>query len=563
MLCNAFTTERHAKVINISTKEFIIIKRSIMINQLLKVLLLPIFTIVTVQNVSAQQLPCAAGGDQGGNFGGGIVNPFKVLFDWIVRGYETKDPNEIRGQEGYAQPKWVSIKDRLTYTIHFENDGAFANAPAQNVMIYLKVNPQININSFKLTGFGFGSHVYYVPDTAKYTTRLNLTDSLGIYVDVTSGIDVVNNDIFWFFKSIDPATGQTPRDARGFLAASDTGAARISDTTRKGQGYVTFSIMPSANLNTGDTLPAQASIVFDVNEAMLTNIWTNTIDAVGPTSRITSGTSDQDIITINWTGQDDAGGSGIRDYALYYSENGGPYILYKDRITGPSTIFAGTPGNSYCFYTIATDNTGNRETPKKTCEFTIGSALPVTWLYFKGQAQVKDVLLTWTTASEKNSKEFIIERSVDGTQFTAIGSVASAGNSLQTNTYTYTDAKALLLPVKMLYYRLKQTDIDGHFIYSSVVTIPVPRLGNEPAVLAYPNPFTQNITLQLVNITASDENDRIALYSLEGKLLYQKRFVNTSNTTVLLNDLPNLTPGVYTLQAVLNNKMYTIKMVRQ
>lgn len=533
-----------------------------MITQLLKVLLLAILTMATTQK-SFAQLDCGSGGDQDGGLGGGITNTFKVLFDWIIRGYETKDPNEIRGQEGYAQPKWVSVKDRLTYTISFENDGTFANAPAQNVLIYLKVNPQININSFKLTGFGFGTHNYYVPDTTKYATRLNLIDSLGIYVDVTSGVDVVNNDIFWFFKSIDPATGQTPNDARGFLAASDTGAARVNDTTRKGQGYVTFSIMPSANLNTGDTLPAQASIVFDVNEAMLTNIWTNTIDAEGPTSRITSGTSDQDIITLNWTGQDDPGGSGIRDYALYYSENGGPYLLYKDRITGLSTIFAGTPGNSYCFYTLATDNTGNREAPKKTCEFTIGSALPVTWLYFKGQAQGKDVLLTWTTASEKNSKEFIVERSVDGTQFTAIGSVAAAGNSLQTNTYTYPDVNALLLPVRTLYYRLKQMDMDGHFIYSSIVTIPVLRAGNEPAVLAYPNPFTQNITLQLVNISASDENDRIALYSLEGKLLYQKKIANAGNTTVLLNGLPNLTSGVYMLQAVLNKKLYTIKMVRQ
>lgn len=535
-----------------------------MIKHLPKLLLLSSFAIATTQNASAQR-DCGTGGDQGGSIGGGIVKAAQVLFEWTITGLLAIDPNEIRGQKGYAEKQWVSVKDRLGYTISFENDGEFATASAQNVLIYLKLNSQISTNSFRLKSFGFGSFNYYVPEnTVNYTTRLDLRDSLGIYVDVTSGIDPVNNDIFWFFKSIDPATGQTPTDARGFLAISDTALNATNDTLGKGKGYVRFSIEPSSNLNTGDTLPAQASIVFDVNEALLTNTWVNTVDAVSPTSRIISGSvSNQNIFTLNWSGQDDMGGSGVRDYALYYSEDNAPSKLYKEGITELSTTFAGTPGSDYCFYVLATDNTGNKEARKTTCEFRVGAALPVTWLYFKGQPQRKDVLLTWATVSEKNSKEFSVERSLDGRTFASIGTVQAIGSSSQTNNYTYTDIDAMQLPVKILYYRLKQIDLDDKYLYSTVVAIPTTKAGNEPAVFAYPNPFTQNITLQIVNITASDKDDVAELYSLEGKILYRKRITNAGNATVLLNDLPNLTPGIYLLKTVLNKKEFTIKMVRQ
>ncbi len=42
--------------------------------------------------------------------------------------------------------------------------------------------------------------------------------------------------------------------------------------------------------------------------------------------------------------------------------------------------------------------------------------VPVTWLYYKGRLQDKDAELTWATALEQNTKNFIIERSLDGTQ---------------------------------------------------------------------------------------------------------------------------------------------------
>jgi hypothetical protein len=527
-----------------------------------------IFLFIVTINLSFNGFSqCGGIGDQLGKLGNSLDSAYQLLKKWVIEGYAVLDPNDIEGQQGYGTKQWVSVKDRMNYTINFENNGDFANSAVQNAYIHFPVPAKVDINSLRLSSFGFGAYDFQVPDnTSSYTTRLNMTDSLGIYVDVTAGIDVTNNEIFWFFKSIDPLTGGPPNDARGFLGLSDTGAAKLTDTSSKGQGYVQFYIAPLASDVTGDTVAAQASIIFDVNEALSTNIWSNTVDAFPPTSKILTSTVSANTITLTWSGQDDAGGSGVRDYALYASENGRPFQLYKDGITGLSTTYKGTPGNTYCFFTLATDNTGNQEALKNVCEVSvdlgIDHTLPVTWLYFTGQPQGEDALLNWATVTEQNTHTFVVERSLDGSNFMDIGSVQASGTSSQVNDYQYLDKNAMELPAKTLYYRLRQVDIDGKFTYSTIVTVAVQQTSTAPSVRAYPNPFNQDITLQILNVTATGQSQSVGLYSVEGKLLYQQRIVYTGNTTVLLNNLPALTPGVYMLQVVIDKRSFIIKMIK-
>ena len=131
--------------------------------------------------------------------------------------YSLFDPNEISGPIGYETKKWVSVKDRLGYTIYFENDGQFASAAAQNVSLRLPVDTKININSFRLGEYGFGLNNFpVIENTTYYSARLDFRDSLNLYIDVTAGIDIIKKEFFWNFRSIDPVTGRTPTDLRGF-----------------------------------------------------------------------------------------------------------------------------------------------------------------------------------------------------------------------------------------------------------------------------------------------------------------------------------------------------------
>lgn len=90
--------------------------------------------------------------------------------------------------------------------------------------------------------------------------------------------------------------------------------------------------------------------------------------------------------------------------------------------------------------------------------------LPVTLTSFNVTKSNQLAVVNWQTATESNSKTFVVERSANGTDFTAIGSVAAAGNSTELRSYSFTDALPL---AGKNYYRLKSVDIDAAFTYSA------------------------------------------------------------------------------------------------
>jgi Secretion system C-terminal sorting domain len=122
-------------------------------------------------------------------------------------------------------------------------------------------------------------------------------------------------------------------------------------------------------------------------------------------------------------------------------------------------------------------------------EFSKSGPLPVTLLSFSGALVEKNVLLKWITSSEQNSSHFMIERSMDGIDYSSIGRVTAVGNSSVQQQYNYTDAGIM---ANMVYYRLKQVDIDGQYKYSPVIRI---RLTGGLDVVIAPNPVTSQLQI--------------------------------------------------------------------
>ena len=106
-----------------------------------------------------------------------------------------------------------------------------------------------------------------------------------------------------------------------------------------------------------------------------------TIDSVAPTSSVSPlpATTMTSSFTVTMTGTDDTGGSGVGSFALYVSTDGGPFVLDESDIpaqagtggtyTG-SITFDGAQGNTYAFYSVATDNAGNVEVPTGSAQAT-------------------------------------------------------------------------------------------------------------------------------------------------------------------------------------------------
>lgn len=539
----------------------------------LRLIIIMFFCFVLKTSIGQTASDCPLGGVQDGLFGSGgldsLAKNIANYIDILIRVVRSIDPNDIVGPKGYADKQFVSVKSKMGFTVRFENSANFATAPAQNVTVHLPVDPKININSLRLSNFGFGAYRFDVPEnTTYYTGRLDLRDSLGLFVDLTSGIDIVNNEIFWIFRSIDPTTGLAPAEAmKGFLAINDTTAKADSASYGAGEGFVSFYVIPDSNAQTGDTVSAKASIVFDINEPIETNTWQNTIDAVAPLSKIESATAKNGDLTLSWSGIDDAGGSGVKEYALFVSENNQPYELYQDKITDNSIIYPGIPGNSYCFYTLATDHTGNLEPEKSNgCEFAVmlqldGTALPVRWFYFDVTQSGEDAGLQWGTVTEQNTKYFVIERSTDGISFIDVGTVAAAGNSIETRNYHFTDKNITQLQASELFYRLRQVDADGNYSYSKVERIKIQL--KAPVVKASPNPFRYQLSLSIKQVSRTDKTEMVSIYTRDGKLVYQRQLQQRGEATILLEDIPYLAAGVYALQVSINGRLYAIQLVKE
>ena len=267
------------------------------------------------------------------------------------------DPNEIIGPEGFGPEKFVSNQETLDYTINFENDPENATAPAQRVVIRQKLDTNFNASSFRLLGFGFGKYAFDVPEgLSNYSVRLNLADEIGMDVNVSAGLDIVNSELFWSFQSIDPETGLPPYEAlKGFLPINDDNGA--------GEGFVTYSIKAKSTTQTGDELKASANIFFDINEPIGTNEAINIIDAVSPTiNQITDNNLQFDLIqSFKLDASDDLGGSGILGYEVYLSEDGGEYRKISDIINIEDKFtFEGEPNKAYCLAPVVIDNVNNK-----------------------------------------------------------------------------------------------------------------------------------------------------------------------------------------------------------
>ena len=120
-------------------------------------------------------------------------------------------------------------------------------------------------------------------------------------------------------------------------------------------------------------------------------------------------------------------------------------------------------------------------------------ALPIELLYFKGSVYNTDNILHWSTASESNNDYFTIEKTKDGIGWEIIDREPGAGNSSNQLYYSSVDENVESI---INYYRLKQTDYDGRFKYSDIISIDNRRNLESKEVVKITNILGQEIDLQ-------------------------------------------------------------------
>jgi hypothetical protein len=153
--------------------------------------------------------------------------------------------------------------------------------------------------------------------------------------------------------------------------------------------------------------------------------------------------------------------------------------------------------------------------------FNIGSGqiswLPVELTNFAANCNEKSqVDIKWSTASEQNSENFIIERSRDLTQWEFVSTVNAAGNSNYNINYSTLDTDPF---GGISYYRLIQVDNNGaEKIYGP---ISVSCSDTENSIIVFPNPTQGNFTVE-ISSTEIFMNAQLQITDLTGKIIHQR-----------------------------------------
>ena len=189
-------------------------------------------------------------------------------------------------------------------------------------------------------------------------------------------------------------------------------------------------------------------------------------------------------------------------------------------------------------------------------------ALPVELIYFDAVNNNNNAALTWATASEINNAYFEIDRSPDGLTFDSIGQIAGHGNSTVTIDYSYTDPNISLYNSPILYYRLKQVDVDGNFTYSNIAAVNVADVQQVFQIIStYPNPFTDHFSVSFFSPASQDV--RMSVYDVRGALVSEEAI--SAEVGMNVYSIPNPShwaSGFYSINVNAGSQKYTIKMLK-
>lgn len=135
--------------------------------------------------------------------------------------------------------------------------------------------------------------------------------------------------------------------------------------------------------------------------------------------------------------------------------------------------------------------------------------LPVEWLGFAGKlTTLETIKLNWSTARERNSEAFIIQRSSNSIDWQDIGKVSANGDTDLVSQYKHLDKTPL---IGINYYRLLQIDFDKAQNYSKVIRVDFNPLWD---IRVFPNPFNEHILIRGAELdtfswTLSDYSGRV------------------------------------------------------
>lgn len=268
--------------------------------------------------------------------------------------------------------------------------------------------------------------------------------------------------------------------------------------------------------------------------------------------------------TVSWTPSttvdNTGGGLTIKHFICYATQPDYSDAIWID-VTGLTTytVTGITPGVTYYWklyaqtYNVGTNNGGDwfcGAQPYTTCSLT--STLPIDLISLNAHFDGNKVIVSWTSATEMNNMNFIVERSINTVDWQAIGSVNGSGNSNNLIEYSFEDNN----PINGIsYYRLKQVDFNGEYTYYGPVFVTCYNIESD-GLSVYPNPASESVFVSGV----SNSKAEIVLYNVYGNVIATYASNDVSVPTAI--SLAEFERGVYFVAVKINEKSKVFKIVR-
>ena len=227
------------------------------------------------------------------------------------------DPNEMVGPVGEGNEHYIGATKTIDYTILFEN-----KAEAGDAAYRIRVSDELDENVFDVSTVRFGKTSH---------------DGIGYNWKMTRE----GNRLSWDIEGIElPPNRVAP----------------------EGEGYVTFSVDLKPGLPDGTVISNKATIIFDKNTPIETNVYSNVLDLTAPvTDMLSAECSSDTAITVECCSSDAGSGAGL--YRLFVSRNGGEYEYCGQYNSQKMVYYIADQCEDavYDFYVKAIDNVGNME----------------------------------------------------------------------------------------------------------------------------------------------------------------------------------------------------------
>ena len=279
----------------------------------------------------------------------------------------------------------------------------------------------------------------------------------------------------------------------------------------------------------------------------------------------------------SWTGT--YGGTGVNSDPLFVHKFGfepDQGALDGELQAGSPAIGQGEDAEWYINYLNSTYNlTGDwalqwkdRNGNQRNVTPTIGAyeygITPVELIAFTASVtEDNNVILKWSTATEKNNSGWNIERRIKNNDNTfssweKLGFVEGSGTSTERNDYTFTDKDIVSADYQ---YRLQQVDYDGTISYSSTVEVVVNLAPTDFSLYQnYPNPFNPTTTIQY--FIPERSMIKLSVYNIIGQeiaiLVNEEKEAGAYSIEF---NAASLTSGIYIYKLQSKNFAETRKMV--